>query len=101
MLPTAAALSGCAVPAASTTAAAGHATPATTGSPGHDIVVASVSASSGVLGVAAYSPVSRRWNMITPRLPARHPVQAAAMAAAYGRLVLWSLYRGDLLALRP
>lgn len=58
---------------------------------GRDIVVAAVVPHAG-LKVAAYDPATRHWQMITPALPASHPPIVAELAAAPGRLLLWSLW---------
>jgi hypothetical protein len=59
---------------------------------GRDVVLAGVNASRGRLGVAAFDPVTGRWQMITPVLPAGHPPRLAAMVATAGRLIVWSLW---------
>ncbi len=46
----------------------------------------------GRLGVAAYDPATGHWQMITPRLPARHPARYLSMAATTDRVILWSLW---------
>jgi len=69
---------------------------------GRDVIIAGTSCCPNVtlngatpaaharLAVAAYNPVTNRWRMITPRLPARHPPRYVAMVATPGRLLLWS-----------
>lgn len=62
---------------------------------GRDIVVGAVTATvldndKTQLAVAAYSPATRRWQVITPALPRHHPVAFLDLAAAGGRLFLWS-----------
>jgi hypothetical protein len=59
---------------------------------GRDIIVAGVDAGRGRLGVAAYNTLAGAWRVITPALPAGHPPRNAAMVAADGRLILWSLW---------
>jgi hypothetical protein len=46
----------------------------------------------GNLAVAAYSPATGRWQMITPRLPRGHRSQEVAMVATSDRVILWSLW---------
>jgi hypothetical protein len=43
--------------------------------------------------VAAYDPANRRWKIITPAVPDRHPVQSVALAATAGRVIMWSDWR--------
>src|SRR5487761_1381070 len=57
---------------------------------GRDVILAGVNASHGRLGVAAYDPAARHWQVITPVLPAGHPPRSVAMVSAAGRLILWS-----------
>jgi hypothetical protein len=57
---------------------------------GRDVILAGVDPSSGRLAVGAYNPATGRWRMITPRLPAGHPAQFAAMTVTNSRLILWS-----------
>ena len=61
---------------------------------GRDVILAGVGVgpSSGRLAVGAYNPATGRWRMITPRLPAGHPAQLAAMTVTNSRLILWSLW---------
>jgi hypothetical protein len=59
---------------------------------GRDIVLASVRTNRQEIGVASYDPAAGRWQMITPRLPAKHPILDASLVAAGDRLVLWSLW---------
>jgi hypothetical protein len=59
---------------------------------GQKIIVAAVDSAHEKLGVAAYDPATRHWQVITPALPRRHPPRIAAMAAADGRVILWSLW---------
>jgi hypothetical protein len=61
---------------------------------GRDVIVAGASfkVNEGRLGVAAYNPVTGRWRMITPPLPAGHPIVSAAIVATPGRVILWSLW---------
>jgi hypothetical protein len=59
---------------------------------GHDIVLAAVNGDRGRLAVAAYNPVTRHWHVITPRTPKRHPARFVALAAAPGRVLLWSAW---------
>jgi hypothetical protein len=59
---------------------------------GHVVVLASVNTNVGRLGVASYDPATNRWQMITPRLPARHPARYVALVATPGQLLLWSLW---------
>lgn len=58
---------------------------------GRDVILASLG-SHGHLRIGAYDPVSGRWRMITPRLPAAHPPIGAALVATPGRVLLWSLW---------
>jgi len=46
----------------------------------------------GRLAVAAYDPATGHWQVITPRLPARHPARYLSMVATTGRVILWSLW---------
>jgi hypothetical protein len=46
----------------------------------------------GRLAVAAYTPATGRWQLITPALPSGHAPRAAELAAGGGRLILWSLW---------
>jgi hypothetical protein len=62
---------------------------------GRDIVVAAVDTaafgtSSGRLAMAEYAPATRRWQVITPTVPPRHPPRYLNLAYAGGRLLLWS-----------
>ena len=64
---------------------------------GRDIVVGAVDAaasgtSQGRLAVAAYTPATRRWRLITPAGPRRHPPRYLALADTGRRLLLWSLW---------
>jgi hypothetical protein len=59
---------------------------------GHDVVLAAVNQSHGGMAVASYNPATRRWKVITPRLPSRHPTAFVALAAAPGRVLLWSAW---------
>lgn len=59
---------------------------------GRDVILAGTNVDHGRLGVAAYDPRTRRWSVITPRLPAAHPPRYVAMVATPGQLLLWSLW---------
>ena len=59
---------------------------------GRVVIVVGTSVRHSRLDVAAYNPASRRWRMITPRLPRGHLPIAAAMVGAPGRVLLWSLW---------
>jgi hypothetical protein len=59
---------------------------------GRDVILAGANSSRGRLGVAAYDPATGRWRMITPVLPAGHPVEDLAMTATASRLFLWSMW---------
>jgi hypothetical protein len=63
---------------------------------GRDVVIAGTNAAHARLAVAAYTPATRHWRMITPRLPRRHPPLSAAMAATPTRVLLWSLWARDI-----
>lgn len=56
---------------------------------GHQVVLAAVDENRGRLAVASYNPATRRWHVITPRLPKGHHAGVAALAAAAGRVLLW------------
>jgi hypothetical protein len=58
---------------------------------GRDVIVAGVNFQ-GLLAVGAYNPATGRWRMITPTLPAGHPIQLASMTVTNSRLILWSLW---------
>ena len=62
---------------------------------GRDVVVGAVDAaafgtSKGRLALAAYDLATRRWQTITPAIPAGHPARYLDLAFAGGRLLLWS-----------
>ena len=62
---------------------------------GRDIVVGAVDTAAfgttgGRLAVAAYALAARRWQVITPAVPRRHPGRFLDLAYAGGRLLLWS-----------
>ena len=61
---------------------------------GYDVIVAGTagSAAGPMLAVAAYKVEDRRWRMISPRLPARHPTGAVSVVATAHRVVLWSMW---------
>jgi len=59
---------------------------------GHQIVLAAVEENRGRLAVASYNPATRRWHVITPRLPKLHPAGFVALAVAPGRVLLWSAW---------
>ncbi len=44
------------------------------------------------MGVGAYDPAARHWQVITPVLPAGHPARSVAMVATVRRVILWSLW---------
>ena len=58
---------------------------------GHQLVVAGSILRHGEIGVAAYSPASRRWRVITPRLAVRHPLwnPVGIFPTGHG-LILWT-----------
>lgn len=61
---------------------------------GYDVIVAGISKSAArpKLAVAAYKVEARRWRMITPRLPARHPTRAVWVVATWHHVMLWSMW---------
>ena len=61
---------------------------------GYDVILAGTSGSAARprLAVAAYQVADRRWQTITPRLPARHPARAVSMVATWHRVILWSMW---------
>lgn len=61
---------------------------------GRQVILAAVGVlgTRGRLAVAAYTPSSNRWQIITPQLPAGHPPLSLAMTAAPSRILLWSLW---------
>ncbi len=59
---------------------------------GRDVLVAEVHGSHGQLAVASYRPATNRWQLITPPVLARHPVQDVAMVAAGHQVIAWSLW---------
>jgi hypothetical protein len=63
---------------------------------GSEVVLAVTDAryspSAGRLAVAAYTPATGRWQLITPALPRGHPPRAVELAQADGRVFLWSLW---------
>jgi hypothetical protein len=61
---------------------------------GHEIVLAATAegGSTSKLAVAAYTPATKRWRMITPRLPAGHPSDTVALVSTSHRVILWSLW---------
>jgi hypothetical protein len=65
---------------------------------GHDLIVGAASESAtnpdaGRLALAAYSPVTRRWQLITPALPNGHSPGELNLVYDDGRLLLWSLWQ--------
>jgi hypothetical protein len=65
---------------------------------GHDLVVGAASLSAtnpdvGRLALAAYSPTTRRWQLITPALPRGHSPGELNLVYDDGRLLLWSLWQ--------
>jgi hypothetical protein len=65
---------------------------------GHDLIVGAASLSAtnpdvGRLALAAYSPTTRRWQLITPALPGGHSPGALNLVYDDGRLLLWSLWQ--------
>ena len=60
---------------------------------GREVIVAGVDARHQRLSVAAYDPANHHWTMVTPALPADHPVQSVALAASAGRVIMWSDWR--------
>jgi hypothetical protein len=71
---------------------------------GHDLIVGAVSPlpatspDAGRLALAAYSPTTRRWQLITPALPRGHSPGELNLVYDDGRLLLWSLWQD---AVRP
>ena len=63
---------------------------------GRDVVLAGTSFAHPRLAVAAYTPATGRWRMITPRLPRHPPPSSAAIVAAQSRVLLWSLWARDI-----
>lgn len=59
---------------------------------GRDVVLAAANENRGGMAVASYSPATRRWKVITPRLPSRHPAAFVALADAPGRVLLWAAW---------
>jgi hypothetical protein len=66
---------------------------------GHDLIVGAVSPmpqanpDAGRLALAAYSPTTRRWQLITPVLPSGHSPGELNLVYDDGRLLLWSLWQ--------
>jgi hypothetical protein len=66
---------------------------------GHDLIVGAVSPlpatkpDVGRLALAAYSPTTRRWQLITPALPRGHSPGELNLVYDDGRLLLWSLWQ--------
>jgi hypothetical protein len=65
---------------------------------GHDLIVGAASlpvtnSSAGRLALAAYSPTTRRWLLITPPLPRGHSPGDLNLVYDDGRLLLWSLWQ--------
>jgi hypothetical protein len=63
---------------------------------GRDVVVAGTNFAHARLAVAAYTPATGRWRMITPRLPRHPPPMSAAIVATPSRVLLWSLWARDI-----
>lgn len=59
---------------------------------GREIVLAAVHETLGRMTVASYNPATRRWQVITPRLPKGHHVRVVALAVAAGRILLWAAW---------
>ena len=59
---------------------------------GRDVVLAAANEIHGRMAVASYNPATRRWKVITPRLPSRHPAAFVALADAPGRVLLWAAW---------
>jgi hypothetical protein len=64
---------------------------------GQDLIVGAASLSAGHpdlgrLALAAYSPTTRRWQTLTPRLPSGHQPGDLNLVYDDGRLLLWSLW---------
>ncbi len=59
---------------------------------GREVIVAGTNTNSQQLGVAAYNPVTRHWQVITPGLPSGHPPRYAAVVATSDRVILWSFW---------
>ena len=66
---------------------------------GHDLIIGAVSPmpqtnpDAGRLALAAYSPSTRRWQLITPALPRGHSPGKLSLVYDDGRLLLWSLWQ--------
>jgi hypothetical protein len=61
---------------------------------GRVIELAALNAHRDRLAVGAYNPVTGRWRVITPQLPAQHRPQLIQMVATYNRVILWSEWAG-------
>ncbi|MDR2984579.1 MAG: hypothetical protein LBV34_07030 [Nocardiopsaceae bacterium] len=59
---------------------------------GREVVVAGTSSSPARLRVAAYTPATGGWRMISPQVPRGHPPLSAAIVATPTRVLLWSLW---------
>jgi hypothetical protein len=59
---------------------------------GREVVVAGTSSSPARLRVAAYTPATGHWRMISPQVPRGHPPLSAAIVATPARVLLWSLW---------
>jgi hypothetical protein len=57
---------------------------------GHEVVVVGTSSLPPRLRVAAYTPATGRWRMISPPVPRGHAPLAAAIVATPTRVLLWS-----------
>ncbi len=57
---------------------------------GRVVVLADIVGRGEHLAVGAYNPVTGRWQIITPHLPAGHPAEAAQLVATSDRVILWS-----------
>lgn len=57
---------------------------------GRVVVLAALDARRRHLAVAAYDPSTKRWQVITPRLPAEHSPAGVQLVATASRVILWS-----------
>lgn len=59
---------------------------------GQDVIVGATRPLGRGLAVAALDPVTRRWHLITPSVPAGHSAEFAVLAATRNGLYLWLLW---------
>jgi hypothetical protein len=59
---------------------------------GKYVVLAGVTVGNPKLKVAAYNPATRRWFMITPKLPAKHSPVYATLVATSTRVIMWVMW---------